>query len=492
MKKILTVCAALLAAFSLNATVTNMTCAEAASAAMLLDHNTPGTDTVCITGYVTNTDGNISRGQQVFWMDDQKGSTQTFEGYWCNLPQEEVEAGTPLNVGDKISITGFLMRYNNTPEMKNGDVTIIERAIVVIDTIPATVCEAIEECEALDSGDNTGDIFQVTGIVSSLGQQNDTYHTQSFYMDCEDNEKTLQAYNITMIGDYANVGDTVFCQGRLKKFNETLEIVGDAWVIGKAEVYIPDTIEVTVAEAVEIGLAINKGYYTKDVYVVTGYVDSIVTPYDTTYNNISFFMCDDLENPTYQFEAYRANVDDRVPVVGDKVCLTGQLKHYWNATDSVSVIEIEKCGIEFVTETLVSYYIKHPWGTGADADWTWKPLTYTPEEDGVWYIIDLWGGVGCNIADNAEGENASWFAAADIVFLPDNKEPAKGTVAQFVYYPADHMLVEMQNTLVVAYEQTALEDVTVEGETAVKRLINGKLFIIRDGVTYDAQGAVVK
>ncbi|MBQ9427574.1 MAG: hypothetical protein IJU36_08115 [Paludibacteraceae bacterium] len=491
MKKILTVCAALLAAFSLNATVVNMTCAEAASAAMLLDHNTPGTDTVCITGYVTNTDGNISRGQQVFWMDDQKGSTQTFEGYWCNLPQEEVEAGTPLNVGDKISITGFLMRYNNTPEMKNGDVTIIERAIVVIDTIPATVCEAIEECEALDSGDNTGDIFQVTGIVSSLGQQNDTYHTQSFYMDCEDNEKTLQAYNITMIGDYANVGDTVFCQGRLKKFNETLEIVGDAWVIGKAEVYIPDTIEVTVAEAVEIGLAINKGYYTKDIYVVTGYVDSIVTPYDTNYNNISFFMCDDLENPTYQFEAYRANVDARVPVVGDKVCLTGQLKHYWNATDSVSIIEIEKCGIEFVTETLVSYYIKHPWGTGADADWTWKPLTYTTEEQ-AWYIFDLWGGVGCNIADNAEGENASWFAAADIVFLPDNKEPAKGTVAQFVYYPADHMIVEMQNTLVVAYEQTALEDVTVEGETAVKRLINGKLFIIRDGVTYDAQGAVVK
>lgn len=492
MKKILTVCAALLAAFSLNATVTNMTCAEAASAAMLLDHNTPGTDTVAVTGYVTSTDGNISRGQQVFWMDDQKGSTQTFEGYWCNLPQEEVEASRPLNVGDKITITGFLMRYNTTPEMKNGDVTIIERAIVVIDTIPATVCEAIEECEALDSGDNTGDIFQVTGIVSSLGQQNDTYHTQSFYMDCEDNEKTLQAYNVTMVGDYANVGDTVFCQGRLKKFNTTLEIVGDAWVIGKAEVYIPDTIEVDVTTAVEYGFGLGKGHYSQDIFVVTGYVDSIVTPYDTTYKNISFFMCDDLANPTYQFEAYRAIVDERIPVVGDKVAIMGQIKHYWNATDSVSIIEIEKCAIEFIDENPVAYFIKHPWGTGADADWTWKPLTYTPEEDGVWYIIDLWGGVGCNIADNAEGENASWFAAADIVFLPDNKEPAKGTVAQFVYYPADHMLVEMQNTLVVAYEQTALEDVTVEGETAVKRLINGKLFIIRDGVTYDAQGAVVK
>lgn len=493
MKKILTVCAALLAAFSLNATVVNMTCAEAYAAATAMDSGSTGTDSVAVTGYITTTDGNLSRGQQKFWMDDQKGSTQTLQGYWCNLPAADTLAKRPLNVGDKIILKGFLMNYNGTAEIKNGDVEIIERAIVVIDTIPATVCEAIEECEALDPGDNTGDIFQVTGIVSSLGQQNDTYHTQSFYMDCLDNEKTLQAYNITVIGDYANVGDTVFCQGRLINYQGTqAEINGDAWVIGKAEVYIPDTIEVDVTTAVEYGFGLGKGHYSQDIFVVTGYVDSIVTPYDTTYKNISFFMCDDLANPTYQFEAYRAIVDERIPVVGDKVAIMGQIKHYWNATDSVSIIEIEKCGIEFVTETLVSYYIKHPWGTGADADWTWKPLTYTPEEDGVWYIIDLWGGVGCNIADNAEGENASWFAAADIVFLPDNQEPAKGTVAQFVYYPADHMLVEMQNTLVVAYEQTALEDVTVEGETAVKRLINGKLFIIRDGVTYDAQGAVVK
>lgn len=490
MKKILTICAALLAAFSLNATVTNMTCADAAAAAMLLENNTPGTDTVCVTGYVTTTDGNISRGQQVFWMDDQKGSTQTFQGYWCNLPQEEVDANRPLNVGDKISITGFLMRYNSTPEMKNGDIVIIERAVVIIDTIPATVCEAIEECEALDHNDNTTDIFQVTGIVSSLGQQNDTYHTQSFYMDCEDNEKTLQAYNVTMVGDYANVGDTVFCQGRLKKYNTTLEIVGDAWVIGKAEVYIPDTIEVDVTTAVEYGFGLGKGHYSQDIFVVTGYVDSIVTPYDTTYKNISFFMCDNLANPTYQFEAYRAIVDERIPVVGDKVAIMGQIKHYWNATDSVSIIEIEKCAIEFIDEPLVAYFIKHPWGTGLDADWTWKPLEYTDEEQ-AWYRNDVWGGVGCNIADNAEGENASWFAAADIVFMPE-EEPVKGTAAQFVYYPADHWIVELQNTLFVDYEETALENVTVEGTAAEKRFINGKLFIIRDGVTYDAQGAVVK
>lgn len=41
MKKIFTICAALMAAMTMSAEVTNMTCAEAANAAALLEHNTP-------------------------------------------------------------------------------------------------------------------------------------------------------------------------------------------------------------------------------------------------------------------------------------------------------------------------------------------------------------------------------------------------------------------------------------------------------------------
>ena len=130
MKKLFTVCAALVAAMSMSATITEMTCAEAAAAAALLEHNVSGKDSVAVTGYVTNTDGKISKGQQVFWMDDEKGSKKTFEGYWCNLPEGE----GALNVGDKVVIKGFLMRYNSTNQMKNGDITILERANVKFDT----------------------------------------------------------------------------------------------------------------------------------------------------------------------------------------------------------------------------------------------------------------------------------------------------------------------------------------------------------------------
>ena len=155
MKKIFLFCAALVAAMSMNAAITEMTCADAAAAALLLEHNTPGTDSVAITGYVTNTDGVISRGQQTFWMDDAKGTKKTFQAYWCNIPGAHDSNGDPLNVGDKVTIKGFLMRFNSTPEMKNGTVVILERVVVKIDTLEATVCEAYDEGAALNAGENT-------------------------------------------------------------------------------------------------------------------------------------------------------------------------------------------------------------------------------------------------------------------------------------------------------------------------------------------------
>ena len=166
MKKILTLCAALVAAMSMNA-ITSMTCSEAKNAALALQSGATGTDSVAVTGYVTYTNGTVRPSrtdatimQQVFWMDDQKGTTQTFQAYWCNLPSNEA-----LNVGDKVTIKGFLMNYGgSTAEMKNGDVVILERAVVHFDTLEISVCEAITEGEALNDREITNDFFTLTAV----------------------------------------------------------------------------------------------------------------------------------------------------------------------------------------------------------------------------------------------------------------------------------------------------------------------------------------
>lgn len=327
MKKILTLCMAVIAAMSMSAEIKNMTCAEAAAAAALLQDKEQGKDSVAVTGYVTNTDGKISKGQQTFWMDDVKGSKKTFEGYWCNMPEGEAA----LNIGDKVVIKGFLMRYGTTYEMKNGDVTILERAVVKIDTIKATVCEAVEECEALADGDNTQDVFIVEAVVTSVLEQNDNYNTQKFNVTCEDNGKDLQAYNVTMKDGYAAISDKVRLTGKLKKFGSTLELVGDGLVLEKGNVQI-DTVEVNVAEALAAVKALENGKVSKEVYVITGYIDSISSAYSDQYKNISFYMCDDLKALAYEFQAYRVKGGQDLKV-GDKVAVTGNLQHYYKAAE---------------------------------------------------------------------------------------------------------------------------------------------------------------
>lgn len=100
------------------------TCAEAKAAALALsENNVPTRDIYVIEGYVQSAGYNatVSRGQQIFWIDDVQNGNKVFESYYCNVPN-----GTAVPIGAKVRLTGPIMRYNTTAEMKNGDVEIIE------------------------------------------------------------------------------------------------------------------------------------------------------------------------------------------------------------------------------------------------------------------------------------------------------------------------------------------------------------------------------
>jgi hypothetical protein len=103
-----------------NPYIQDLTCAQASQIASGLNHNTPTTETYNVLGYVTETDGVVSRGQQIFWMADTENGGRVFESYWCNVPEE-------IKVGDYVSVKGQIMRYNSTYEIKHGDVILLER-----------------------------------------------------------------------------------------------------------------------------------------------------------------------------------------------------------------------------------------------------------------------------------------------------------------------------------------------------------------------------
>ena len=136
-------------------------------------------------------------------------------------------------------------------------------------------------------------------------------------------------------------------------------------------------------------------------------------------------------------------------------------------------------------------YIKHPWGTGADADWSWQEMA--EETYGVynaWAYEGLWGGVGCNIADNADGNDAAWYPADKIQYLsPDElvlAAPEVGTSAKFVYIPAlkDSEII---SPVKVIYTPTALDMINADA-TVQKVMINGEVYILRNGVRYNTIG----
>lgn len=501
MKKLFTICAAIMAAMTMSAAVTPMTVKEAYDAAVLLGSGKTGTDSVAVTGYVTTTEGKISKGQQTFWMDDEKGSKKTFEGYWCNLPQECIDKNQPLNPGDKVTITGVLMNYNGTTmEMKNGDVKILERAVFKVDTISVTVCEAIEEGEALADGDNTQDVFDIVDVVATTPTQNDTYHTQTFYMNCTDSTK-LQIYNCTVHGDYVALNDTVHVWGKLKKYGTQVELVGEIEFVAKGQAI--DTTDITVAQALEYGAKLDSAAYSKEVYAVTGYVTKIASAYNEQYKNMSFYMCDALSDSVYQFEAYRIKVTEPV-VVGSKVRVAGMLKNY--VKDGKSTIEIENTDVEVITaakeianlnpakipfnnETYflvnadnsqndegdfyaVSVAIAHPLAVGE--------FFYTKEDDYANDATYVWQRVGGSLDKTLANQIGFVRGSYDNTRLTMECVLTKADMSNIYHFTMD------------TDPSTALEKVVFENNNTQKMIINGQLYIVRDGVVYNAMGAQVK
>lgn len=361
MKKIFSFAAMMFAAMTLNAQdPIPATCAEAA-AAMPAQNGDETADVYIVTGFVTNTNGSISPSrtdasidQQTFYMDDVKGTKKTLQGYWCNLPGHEA-----LNVGDKITLTGKILNYNNTPEIKNGDVVILERSSVVVDTVDVNVCDALEIGATLNDGDYTDDVFKVYGRVKGADAVNSNgQHT--FEMACD--EDIFKPYNCKgEEGLELGKGDSVVVIGKLYNYHGTIEISnGTVMLIEKSQDEEIIT-EVTVAEALEVVAELEKGKSTDDRYAVTGYVTEIETEFSEQYKNISFYMADDATSQDRNFLAYRVAVsaDDAPRVIaGAKVKVTSVLQRYYKAAteteDEKDIAETVAGGvIEFLEESAV-------------------------------------------------------------------------------------------------------------------------------------------
>lgn len=203
-----------------------VTCAKAAELCNALEDGASSDETYSITGYITDVYSTISKGQQSFWMADEKDGAKVIQAYWANLP-EGVEAFTK---GAKVTITGKLLKYVKdgavTPEVKNADVVILENGNNGGNDQPsAGEVKHITIAEFLSKAD-TQTTYELTGIVKNIA--NTTYGN----FDLVEGEASIYIYGLLdkegNAKNFANLGisegDEVTLTGVYVDYNGKAEI----------------------------------------------------------------------------------------------------------------------------------------------------------------------------------------------------------------------------------------------------------------------------
>ena len=121
-----------------------------------------------------------------------------------------------------------------------------------------------------------------------------------------------------------------------------------------AEVTFTKVEALSVAQAYEIGMALDSAATSEVGYTVEGYV---INPgsFSMLYMNQSWYMADDAAATESDFQAYNCypiqGADTLKVLHGDKVSVSGKLKKYWNKNANKFIIEFEKANATFVEMT---------------------------------------------------------------------------------------------------------------------------------------------
>ena len=320
------------------------------------------------------------------------------------------------------------------------------------------------------------------------------------YTDLFDTEKqgtllgsfnTMKGANsFTVEGDYTYIG--IRSQGgALYLKNITIawdgsELPGEEEPEPDPEPVVVDTL--TCAAAAKAALA-----GSSDSAVVIGYVTEIASAWTSQYKNISFWMADSV-NGGQVFEAYHAvcKAAEDAPGVGDKVAVKGKLGKY-NTTPEMlagctftilehSTVEPEEKGKVTIAEFLEAkdkFNIYTLTGTVSDIQKDKQDSTQYSVY-GNFNLTDSTGTIYIYGLLTADGEAKKFLELGieegDVITL-------KGSYTEFKGTP------QIKDAIFVSKSsgEMALEAVRSE-EKAEKRMVNGQLVIIRNGVMYNAAG----
>ena len=409
-----------------------ITCEEAAAIAAFLPHNTPTSETYTVIGYVTETDGVISREQQRFWMADTPNGGNVFQSYWGNVTEA-------VAVGDKVSLTGQIMRYNSTYQIKNGDVELLSR-----ENKPKIYTVTVSSDDTSMGTVSGGGEYEEGTIVTVTATPKNGY-TFFAWNDCS----TMNPYTFTVTEDIDLIA--------YFDFDSSIE-------------------QISCEEAAEIAASLPHNTPTTATYTVIGYItetDGVISR-----NQQRFWMADYPDDKNV-FQCYWGNVTE-VMNVGDKVAITGQIMRY-NSTYQIKNGDVVRLSSEEVISCeeaveFVNTFLQNNATTAA----IYNVVGYVTETDGV---ISR-GQQRFWMADTPNGGKlfqSYWGNVSETIKVGDYVS-VRGHLMRY------NSTAQIKNgdVTVLSYG-TGVDDVVIH-KTFDKILRDGQLLIIRDDKTYNVMG----
>ena len=385
-----------------------------------------------------------------------------------------------------------------------------------------TVAQALEIGKNLAAGTESDQEYTVEGYVAkSFGVYMEGQ--QSFYMSDDANVKAMtdfQAYECT-VPKAVRAGSKVTVTGKIINSNRTLSIRikhGTVTIITEGTGESPDQPSkpdtpttptqntITVAKALEIGQALADNASTTEEYVVAGYACKTYAA-NEGYTDQTWYMHDTDPNAFAEFQAFRCTPDYTVQQ-GDYMLVKGKITKYVN--NGKTTIEISKG-----TAT-------HGTAPGGGSTTPETPDTPTQNTITVAKALEL----GQALADNASTPETYVVAGyacktydanpgyTDQTWYMHDTDPnafaefqAFRCTPDYTVKQGDYMLVTGKIMKYVNNGKTTIEiskgtakhgtapqgiDEIVLTEKVQKIMVDGVVYILRDGKLFNLQGTQVR
>lgn len=469
-----------------------------------------------IKGYVSSIEAYYDAQYQneTFWIADSVGSrAATNAGGAFYVYRGKIDTEKEIGLNALVYVTANITKYSKeckepVIETAGGkgysvNVTVAEQGLEeTIDTI--NVAKAMEIGQAMEQGSATDNRYVITGYVSSIDVPfSEQYKNETFWITDTKGEKTsdkTKAFYVYRgkpnVEKEIGLGAKVSIVCKIKNYKGTIENDGSGItfeVLEEGEAPQIDTISVT--EAIEIGMALEDGAYSEEIYVVEGYAVKAYAP-DTCKTSQNVYMADYPE--AYgEFYAYNCSPDELVKD-GDYILVQGKIQKY---VGKKITIEISNGAAVHGEPEIIPV-------TVTEATAIAKALDLTPVKDSIvtvtakglyevsGYVIYVSKNGDCYLSDDKNAE-ASEFIAYKCQVV-DDAEVAVGDEV-IVLGAVQHRYDGLTETHYYQIADGIMEIVGGQGienvvltEKAQKVVVDGVLYIVRDNKMFNIQGTQVR